>query len=141
MTPRILIVDDDSSIRTLLSVVATRAGVESDVAADGAEALDKIGATRYDLIVLDLQMPRMNGFDLVRALRGMEPRPAVIVLTALPPTHHMILDPTVVHCIVRKPFDLGTFMALFVATATDVCASRETTNVIPFRATSADERR
>ena len=141
MTPRILIVDDDSSIRTLLSVVASRAGVESDVAVDGAEALDKIASSRYDLIVLDLQMPRMNGFDLIRALRGMEPRPAVIVLTALPATHHVILDPMVVHCIVRKPFDLGTFMALFVATATDVCASRDTTNVIPFRATSADERR
>jgi DNA-binding response OmpR family regulator len=141
MPPRILIVDDDSSIRTLLSVVATRAGVEADVAVDGAEAMAKIAGTPYDLVVLDLQMPRMNGFDLVRELRGMDPRPAVIVLTALPATHHVILDPSVVHCIVRKPFDLGTFMALFVATATDVCASRDAANVIPFRATSADERR
>jgi DNA-binding response OmpR family regulator len=141
MPPRILIVDDDSSIRTLLSVVATRAGVEADVAVDGAEAMAKISGTPYDLVVLDLQMPRMNGFDLVRELRGMDPRPAVIVLTALPATHHVILDPSVVHCIVRKPFDLGTFMALFVATATDVCASRDAANVIPFRATSADERR
>ena len=132
MTPRILIVDDDSSIRTLLSVVATRAGVESDVAIDGVEALAKITDTRYDVIVLDLQMPRMNGFDLIRELRGIAPRPAVIVLTALPATHHVILDPSVVHCIVRKPFDLGTFMALFVATATDVCASRETTNIVDF---------
>ena len=132
MTPRILIVDDDSSIRTLLSVVATRAGVESDSAADGVEAMEKIAATRYDVIVLDLQMPRMNGFDLIRELRGVVPRPAVIVLTALPATHHVILDPAVVHCIVRKPFDLGTFMALFVATAADVCASRETTNVVEF---------
>lgn len=136
MTPRILIVDDDSSIRTLLSVVAERAGVESDVAADGEEAMEKIAATRYDVIVLDLQMPKMNGFDLIRELRGTTPRPAVIVLTALPAVHHVVLDPTVVHCIVRKPFDLGTFMALFVATATDVCASREKENVIPFRATS-----
>jgi len=44
MTPRILIVDDDSSIRTLLSVVATRAGVESDVASDGLEAIEKMKA-------------------------------------------------------------------------------------------------
>jgi len=132
MTPRILIVDDDSSIRTLLSVVAARAGVDSDVAGDGVEAMAKIAATRYDVIVLDLQMPRMNGFDLIRELRGVKPRPAVIVLTALPATHHVILDPSVVHCIVRKPFDLGTFMALFVATAADVCASRETSNVVDF---------
>ena len=82
MTPRILIVDDDSSIRTLLSVVATRAGVESDVASDGLEAIEKMKAAEYDLIVLDLSMPRMNGFDLVRELRNHRFRPAVIVLTA-----------------------------------------------------------
>jgi two-component system response regulator PilR (NtrC family) len=132
MTPRILIVDDDSSIRTLLSVVATRSGVESDVASDGLEAIARLKATEYDLIVLDLSMPRMNGFDLVRELRGHHRRPAVIVLTALPATQHVDLDPDVVHCIVRKPFDLGTFMALFVATAADVCASRQATNVVPF---------
>jgi len=114
--------------------------VEADVAVDGLEAREKIAARQYDVIVLDLQMPRMNGFDLIRELRGINPRPAVIVLTALPTTHHVILDPSVVHCVVRKPFDLGTFMALFVATATDVCASRDSANVIPFRATSADGR-
>ena len=137
MTPRILIVDDDSSIRTLLSVVATRAGVESDVASDGVEAIEKMKAGEYDLIVLDLAMPRMNGFDLVRELRTHRSRPAVIVLTALPATQHVDLDPDVVHCIVRKPFDLGTFMALFVATAADVCASRLASNVVPFPHLSA----
>lgn len=136
MTPRILIVDDDSSIRTLLSVVASRAGVEADVAADGVEALEKLRTATYDLIVLDLSMPRMNGFDLVRELRGRNPRPAVIVLTALPERQHQSLDPEVVHCVVRKPFDLGTFMALFVATAADVCESRQvTSNVVPFSRT------
>ena len=132
MTPRILIVDDDSSIRTLLSVVAGRAGVEADLACDGLEALQKISSGTYDLIVLDLSMPRMTGFDLVEELRMIQPRPAVIVLTALPATQHVDLDPSVVHCIVRKPFDLGTFMALFVATAADVCRSRELGNVFPF---------
>ena len=42
------------------------------------------------------------------------------------------LDPQVVHCVVRKPFDLDTFMALFVATATDMCAARRQSNVIEF---------
>jgi len=137
MTPRILIVDDDSSIRTLLSVVASRAGVEADVAADGVEAMQKLQDTSYDLIVIDLSMPRMNGFDLVRELRGRNPRPAVIVLTALPERQHAALDPDVVHCVVSKPFDLGTFMALFVATAADVCQSRSAaTNVVPFPRTT-----
>ncbi|HUJ15400.1 MAG TPA: response regulator, partial [Thermoanaerobaculia bacterium] len=125
MVPRILIVDDDSSIRTLLSVVASRAGVESDVAADGVEAMQKLGSSTYDVVVLDLTMPRMNGFDVVEKLRTRVPRPVVIVLTALPVSHPLDLDPSVVHCVVRKPFDLNTFVALFVATAADACATRE----------------
>ena len=129
-TPRILIVDDDSSIRTMLSVIASRAGVRSDVASDGLEAVEKLDGNAYDLIILDLSMPRMNGFDLIHHLRDRDPRPAVIVLTASPPLHD--LDPTVVHCIVHKPFDLSTFMALFVATATDMCRTREQSNVVAF---------
>ncbi len=132
MTPRILIVDDDSSIRTLLSVVASRSGVESEVASDGVEAMQKLEAAAYDVIVLDLSMPRMNGYDVIAQLRNRNPRPVVIVLTALPRTQFIGLDPEVVHCIIRKPFDLGTFMALFVATAADICAARRPANVVAF---------
>jgi DNA-binding response OmpR family regulator len=131
-TPRILIVDDDSSIRTLLSVVAARAGVEADVASDGIEAMLKLDADAYDLVVLDLSMPRMNGYDLIGRLRGRRPRPAVIVLTALPSKNCLDPDPEVVHCVVSKPFDLNTFMALFVATATEMCEARRQGNVIEF---------
>ena len=133
MVPRILIVDDDSSIRTLLSVVAARAGVESETAVDGLEAMQKLESGIYDLVVLDLSMPRMNGYDLIDRLRGRRPRPAVVVLTALPPIQYNALDPDVVHCIIRKPFDLGTFMALFVATAAEMCESRRRlANVVAF---------
>jgi len=133
MVPRILIVDDDSSIRTLLSVVASRAGVESETAVDGLEAMQKLESGIYDLVVLDLSMPRMNGYDLIDRLRGRRPRPAVVVLTALPPIQYNALDPDVVHCIIRKPFDLGTFMALFVATAAEMCENRRRlANVVAF---------
>jgi len=133
MVPRILIVDDDSSIRTLLSVVASRAGVESESAVDGLEAMQKLESGTFDLVVLDLSMPRMNGSDLIDRLRGRRPRPAVVVLTALPPIQYNALDPDVVHCIIRKPFDLGTFMALFVATAAEMCESRRRlANVVAF---------
>lgn len=136
-SPRILIVDDDSSIRSLLSVVAARAGVAAEVASDGLEAMQKLEANSYDLIVLDLSMPRMNGHDLISHLRDRRPRPAVIVLTALPTMQFIDLDPQVVHCIVRKPFDLNTFMALFVATATDMCEARRQGNIIEFPQTDA----
>ena len=92
MVPRILIVDDDSSIRTLLSVVASRAGVESESAVDGLEAMQKLESGTFDLVVLDLSMPRMNGYDLIDRLRGRRPRPAVVVLTALPPIQYNALE-------------------------------------------------
>ncbi len=132
MPPRILIVDDDPSIRTLLSVVAARSGVSADIASDGLEAIQKLDAGAYDLVVLDLSMPRMNGFDLIARLRQRQPRPVVIVLTALHQSQFFDLDPEVVHCVVRKPFDLGTFMALFVATAADVSEARRGGNVVIF---------
>lgn len=137
MTPRILIVDDDASIRTLLAVVAARSGVSADVASDGVEAMQKLAAEAYDLVVLDLSMPRMNGFDLIARLREREPRPVVIVLTALHHTQFLDLDPDVVHCVVRKPFDLDTFMALFVATAADISKARRLANVVNFPQTNA----
>lgn len=122
--PRILIVDDDPSIRTLLTVVAQRMGVAADTAGDGIEAMNRLDRETYDLVVLDLSMPRMNGFDVIAELRSKYPRPAVIVLTALPRTHFTDIDPEVVHCVVRKPFDLELFVSLFIATAADMHAER-----------------
>ena len=67
---RILIVDDDPPIRSLLLRALTRTGHAIEVAADGALALERIQTWRPDLILLDLMMPRVDGFGVLEALRA-----------------------------------------------------------------------
>lgn len=70
MTQRILVVDDDPHIRDLLSFALAKAGMEVDQASDGEEALAAIEARPPDLMVLDINLPRLNGLDVCRRLRG-----------------------------------------------------------------------
>lgn len=71
MTKRILIADDSGSIREMLAFVLTQAGYEVLSAQDGKEALDKAPAFGPHLIITDLNMPNLNGIELVKNLRGM----------------------------------------------------------------------
>ena len=64
--PRILIVDDEGAIRTLLSLAFTQSGYEVRTAADGAEAVNLCQSEGFDVVLSDVVMPRMNGHDLVR---------------------------------------------------------------------------
>ncbi|MEO7264383.1 MAG: GAF domain-containing protein [Ferruginibacter sp.] len=66
----ILIVDDDESIRSLLQQELGDAGYIIDEACNGKEALDKVRAKRPDLIILDIMMPEMNGFDVAAVLKN-----------------------------------------------------------------------
>ena len=79
---RILVVDDDKTTRYVLRNVLTGAGFSTSVAKDGVEALKALRARRFDLLLLDVWMPRMNGLDLLAKLRALEPRPRVVVMTS-----------------------------------------------------------
>jgi two-component system OmpR family response regulator len=70
MSRRILIVDDDPHIRELLAFALGKAGFEVEQASDGEEAFSAITSRAPDLMVLDINMPRLNGLDLCRKLRG-----------------------------------------------------------------------
>jgi DNA-binding response OmpR family regulator len=65
----ILTVDDETNIRRLLQVNLQRAGYRVTMASDGVEALESIALERPDLVVLDVMMPRMDGFEVLRRLR------------------------------------------------------------------------
>ena len=67
---RILTVDDSASMRDLVSLTLTEAGFEVTQAKDGDEALTIARNDRFDLVLADLNMPKMNGIDLIRALRA-----------------------------------------------------------------------
>lgn len=70
MAQRILLVDDDPHIREVLAFALARAGMEIEQAADGEEALERLAACAPDLMILDINMPRMDGLELCRRLRA-----------------------------------------------------------------------
>ncbi|HYH05973.1 MAG TPA: response regulator [Thermoanaerobaculia bacterium] len=102
----VLVVDDDAGIRGLLRLLAERRGFTADVAVDGIEALQKLGECTYDLAIIDLMMPRLNGYDLVLDMSSHEQRPTIVVATAMTDVLIGQLDANVVHSILRKPFDI-----------------------------------
>jgi CheY-like chemotaxis protein/anti-sigma regulatory factor (Ser/Thr protein kinase) len=79
---RILVADDDRITRHLLRKVLTSAGFTVTVAKDGLDALKVLRHRRFDLLLLDVWMPRMNGLDLLERLRTRKSRPRVIVMTS-----------------------------------------------------------
>jgi len=69
---RILVADDEIHIRTLLKITLEMVGYEVDVAADGQEALERIEVQIPDLILLDIKMPRLNGWQVCEKLKSDE---------------------------------------------------------------------
>jgi urea transport system substrate-binding protein len=83
-TGGILVVDDDPDLREFLRLMLTSIGFEVTSAANGQEALDVMEGHDPDLILLDMKMPVMNGWEFCRALEGRDVRPPIVVLTAAP---------------------------------------------------------
>jgi two-component system OmpR family response regulator len=80
--PRVLVVDDEENIRYLVGSALELAGFDTIVAETGREALDKLEAHRADLVVLDVMLPDMDGFTVLRRLRDAGVVTPVIFLTA-----------------------------------------------------------
>ena len=112
---RILVVDDDDAIRALLLTILRRRGMKIDTARTGLEAVQRITTCRYSLILLDLMMPHMTGYEVLDRLEEMpqEQRPFVLVLTA--GGEPRSLNPAIVAGTVRKPFDIEMLIDSVVA--------------------------
>jgi two-component system OmpR family response regulator len=103
---RILIVDDDDPIRTLLLTVLRKRGFHVDSARNGEEAIEKTRQCRYSVVLLDLMMPRMSGYEFLERVEEWpaEQRPLVLVLTA--GSEPRDLNPDIVAGTIHKPFDV-----------------------------------
>lgn len=94
----------------------------------GVDALDKLAVCSYDLAIIDLMMPRLNGYDLARDLIDHEERPTVVIASAMTDELVAKLDARYVHSIIRKPFDVdmvGSLMTEIVA-----AVAERSTNVV-----------
>jgi DNA-binding response OmpR family regulator len=115
--PKVLVADDDPAIRPLITAICKRLGFICDGAPDGEEALEKIRTGEYDVVLLDLMMPKVNGYEVIAALRELPMRPAVIVLTAQGARQtEGVADGDVVQTVIHKPFDLNELMGLLEET-------------------------
>lgn len=68
---RVMTVDDSATVRQALSATLIEAGYEVFEAIDGSDALDKLNSSQVDMLVTDLNMPKMDGIDLIRQVRQM----------------------------------------------------------------------
>jgi len=82
MTRRVLVVEDDPDIGRLVTLQLAELDCESRLIADGIAALDEARAGRYDLVILDVMLPRMDGLEICRRLRADEPHTPILMLTA-----------------------------------------------------------
>lgn len=80
-TPRILLADDEESIQKLLTYPLKEEGYEVTSAMDGQEALERFGEGRYDLVILDVMMPKVDGVEVCRRIRARSEVP-IVILTA-----------------------------------------------------------
>lgn len=110
---RILVIDDDLAIRVLLQAVLKRLGFEVALAEDGEAGLAMLDREGFDLILLDLMMPKVNGYEFIEcAARREGEKPHIIVFTAAGQRGVARIPPNSVCDAILKPFDLETFLDL-----------------------------
>ncbi|HUP64873.1 MAG TPA: response regulator [Thermoanaerobaculia bacterium] len=107
-----LIVDDDEPIRNMIRRVLERDGFAVETATNGQEAIDLLEGKEYDFVVLDLMMPRVDGYGVLRYLREHSPQSLrkVVIATAVDSADDVRREP--VAGILRKPFDLRDLRSL-----------------------------
>lgn len=106
---RALVVDDDDPIRTMLAKVIERQNLQVDTARDGVEAIERIDEDGYSLIVLDLMMPRVDGFGVLQHMRQHHPEKlsCTIIASAVPESEILRRFDLPVYRIHAKPFDMS----------------------------------
>ncbi|MFH1458846.1 MAG: response regulator [Candidatus Omnitrophota bacterium] len=103
---KVLVVDDQEVIRELFVRILGAKGYDVSTAVDGLEALEKIKAGKFDVLLVDLKMPRMGGMELLREIKKLEIKLVSIVVTGYG-TSELAQEAFQLGCFdyIRKPFD------------------------------------
>lgn len=111
MDARILLVEDDPSIREVTAIGLRNAGFTVETASDGREGLDRFEREPFDLVLLDVMLPRMDGLEVARAIRRTSTIP-VVMLTARADTLDVVVGLEAgADDYVRKPFEVPELVA------------------------------
>jgi DNA-binding response OmpR family regulator len=113
----VLIVEDDASIRRLVRTVLLRQGYKVEVASDGLEAISKLGLADFDVIILDLMMPNLDGFSFMTAMARNTPErlKRVIITSAASPAVINERLKGIEFDLLPKPFDINELISRVLA--------------------------
>jgi CheY-like chemotaxis protein len=117
---RVLVADDDQSIRQLVTTIVKRESFTVDAAVDGLEAIECLKNHQYAVVLLDLMMPRLDGFGVIEWLKMNPPllKPIILVITAYADQRFKEVDSDLVSGVLRKPFDVAELGGLVRACVT-----------------------
>jgi DNA-binding response OmpR family regulator len=114
IAPRVLVTDDDDQVRVIVVTILRRSGFRAESARDGKEAIAMMALANYDAVLLDLMMPRIDGFDVIEHLSSQGSdfaKRKVIVLTAASQSNIAKLNESDVFRVMRKPFEMDDLLA------------------------------
>lgn len=113
---KILVVDDERGIRFLLSEVLLNKGFEVSLASDGQESLDKLEQDHFDLVVTDINMPKLDGVSMLKRMKKTGRDEKIIIMTGNP-ADQRLLDKGLPHVESRllKPFEIENFLHVVTA--------------------------
>jgi DNA-binding response OmpR family regulator len=119
----LLIVEDDEGISHLLKTVLSRHGFDVDSVGDGATGIARLRSNDYSAVLLDLMLPKINGFEVIHEMRSWAPEllRRTIIITAASEATLRDFDRSQVFALLRKPFDLGELV-----TTIHACVELET---------------
>jgi two-component system response regulator (stage 0 sporulation protein F) len=118
---RALLVEDDQGIRRLVERLLQRRGIEVDTASEGQTALDLLREKSYSVLVLDLMVPKVNGFEIIDFIKREKLDVPVAVVSAVSQQALTQLDLDIVKLVITKPFDVDEFTKAIVA----LCEARD----------------
>ncbi|HEX6583729.1 MAG TPA: response regulator transcription factor [Thermoleophilaceae bacterium] len=107
--PRILLVDDELSVQKLLAYPLRKEGYDVIPALDGREALERLRDDNFDLVVLDVMLPRMDGFDVCRAIRSRSTVPIIMLTAKIEETDKVLGLELGADDYITKPFSVREF--------------------------------